>query len=1010
MRAYLAQHIFGRPSSWHRIAALLLTVATAAALNVVTAGQASASGSPTITALQGVSGPVTGGNTIFLVGTNFIDPTAVEFAGEAPATSFTTLSPNEIEAVVPSMADCGDCEAGTTYNVTVTTASGTSPTSAANAFYWFGSGTCTFSGAGVVNADAPPGASAYVQGASPGTTAGTNCSDLSGVSLTAPLIETLSDPMSTVVTGTASQGATGQGYAGNESWYTWTGQNSDYSTTPPTYAAAYVFPTSGPSTSGGCPLASVLCALGASEGNPVYSGTDPQGTCPPTQAETDAGFVDCSVISQIQAAGGIQYTAASLEVSYADDPTPDPATASLSQTTDLAAGQTIDIGSCSTCNWWGSGAYGAPGSVPSTATGAATAIPAPTVWVGATRSTAVQAVSTVDVTPATYNCGASGGAGVTSPGPTANCTLGQGTINGSFVVPNGCSGSCNVYIDEPNLSLTQSTYAADGGTGSYNDGLAYDLVNAVESTTPVTVGTISSPVVTNVDANSGPSTGGTAVTITGTGFTGTSEVDFGTDNPAAFTVVSDTQISATSPPGSGEVPVSVTTGSGPSSGDAPGDQFTYGPPTVTSLDSTSGPTTGGSSVTIDGADLSSAPTVTFGGNRATVRADSPDSVTVTTPPGSAGAADVTVSTVGGSVTDPGAFTYAAPPTITSLSPSVGPEGGGTSITVGGTNFIGVTSLLIGGTPVDNFSVTSPTSISVTSPPGSAGPADVSVIAGGGSVTDAGGFTYEGATCDPAVFLSADSATALANSPFSFTVTTCSTSVPVIKGVGLPSGLRLVNNANGTATISGTPGAKDAGTYAATITARVTGQATATQTFTITVDNVPVFKSKAGDLVHTGTAFSYPVTTVSGYPVPTITTASTLPDGVTLTDNHNGTADLAGNPDPTAGGVYPITITATNGIGAPVNQSFVLTVYQAPVIATIGNTTITKGVAMTPLPITATGYPVPKLAASGLPRGIKLTLGSIAGTTSAAAGTYTVKITASGKAGSTAETFTLVVNS
>ena len=289
-------------------------------------------------------------------------------------------------------------------------------------------------------------------------------------------------------------------------------------------------------------------------------------------------------------------------------------------------------------------------------------------------------------------------------------------------------------------------------------------------------------------------------------------------------------------------------------------------------------------------------------------------------------------------------------------------------------------------------MTSPTSISVTSPPGSAGPADVSVIAGGGSVTDAGGFTYEGATCDPAVFLSADSATALANSPFSFTVTTCSTSVPVIKGVGLPSGLRLVNNANGTATISGTPGAKDAGTYAATITARVTGQATATQTFTITVDNVPVFKSKAGDLVHTGTAFSYPVTTVSGYPVPTITTASTLPDGVTLTDNHNGTADLAGNPDPTAGGVYPITITATNGIGAPVNQSFVLTVYQAPAIATIETTTVTSRVAMTPVPITATGDRCPNSRPPDYPPD-RLTLGSIAGTTSAAAGAYTVKITA-----------------
>ncbi len=1008
MKAYLAQRIYGRSSSWHRIAALLLlTVATTAALNVVTSGEASASGSPTITALDGVSGPVTGGNTIFLVGTNFVDPTAVEFAAEAPAISFTTLSPNEIEAVVPPMYDCADCNAGTVYNVTVTTASGTSPTSAANAFYWFGSGSCTFSGAGVVNADAPPGASAYVQGASSGTTAGTNCTDLSGISLTAPLIETLSDPMATVATGTAPQG-----YGGNESWYSWTGQNSDYSANGTTYTAAYVLPASGPSTSGGCPLSPVLCTVGADEANSVYSGTDPQSTCPPTQAETDAGFVDCSVRSQVQGGGGtqIQYTPATLQVSYADDPTPDPATASLSQTADLTAGQTIDINNCHTCDWWGSGAYGAPSFVPSTATGAATVIPAPTVWVGATRGTAVEAVSNVDVTPATYDCGASGGAADTTPGPTANCTLGQGTINGSFVVPNGCSGICNVYIDEPNLSLTQSTYAADGGTGSYNDGLTYDLVNAVESTTPVTVGTISSPVVTSVDPNSGPSTGGTAVTITGTGFTGTSEVDFGTGNPAAFTVVSDTQISATSPPGSGEVPVSVITGSGPSNGDAPGDQFTYGPPTVTSLDSTSGPTAGGSSVTIDGANLSSAPTVTFGGNEAKVSADSPGSITVTTPPGSAGAADVTVSTVGGSVTDPGAFTYAAPPSITSLSPSVGPASGGTSITIGGTNFIGVTSLLIGGTPVDSFTVTSPTSISVTSPPGSAGPADVSVIAAGGSVTDPGGFTYVGATCNPAIFLSADSATALAGSPFSFTVTTCSTSVPVIKGARLPTGLHLINNRNGTATISGTPGAKDTGTYAATITASVTHQTTATQIFMITVDNAPVFKSKAKDLVHTGTAFSYPVTTVSGYPVPTITTASTLPGGVTLTDNHNGTAVLTGTPDSNAGGVYPITITATNGVGAPVNQSFVLTVYQAPVIAPIDNTTITTGVAMTSLPITATGYPEPKLAASGLPYGIKLTLGSIAGTTWVAAGAYTVTITASGKAGSTAQTFTLVVNS
>ena len=58
----------------------------------------------------------------------------------------------------------------------------------------------------------------------------------------------------------------------------------------------------------------------------------------------------------------------------------------------------------------------------------------------------------------------------------------QGTISGSFTVPSGltCGSSCNVYVDEPNISLTQSTYGADGGTGTYNSGLTYQLVNSVE--------------------------------------------------------------------------------------------------------------------------------------------------------------------------------------------------------------------------------------------------------------------------------------------------------------------------------------------------------------------------------------------------------------------------------------------------------------------------------------------------------------------------------------------------
>jgi hypothetical protein len=69
--------------------------------------------------------------------------------------------------------------------------------------------------------------------------------------------------------------------------------------------------------------------------------------------------------------------------------------------------------------------------------------------------------------------------------------------------------------------------------------------------------------------------------------------------------------------------------------------------------------------------------------------------------------------------------------------------------------------------------------------------------------------------------------------------------------------------------------------------------------------------------------------------------------------------------------------------------------------------------MTPFTVTDTGYPMPRLKASGLPHGIALTdnhngTGTIAGTTKVVAGTYTVTITASSKAGVTTQSFGLTV--
>lgn len=61
----------------------------------------------------------------------------------------------------------------------------------------------------------------------------------------------------------------------------------------------------------------------------------------------------------------------------------------------------------------------------------------------------------------------------------------------------------------------------------------------------------------------------------------------------------------------------------------------------------------------------------------------------TTPPGSVGMADVVVTNLDGtSFTVSGGFTYApaAAPTVSAVTPSTGPSGGGTAVLVDGTGF------------------------------------------------------------------------------------------------------------------------------------------------------------------------------------------------------------------------------------------------------------------------------------------------------------------------------------
>lgn len=128
------------------------------------------------------------------------------------------------------------------------------------------------------------------------------------------------------------------------------------------------------------------------------------------------------------------------------------------------------------------------------------------------------------------------------------------------------------------------------------------------------------PTISKLSTKKGPAAGGTELTITGTGFTGTTAVRFGTATAASFTVVSTTSITVESPPGTaGKTEITVTTPSG-TSGVSKAAAWTYEDPTVTTLIPNHGPRAGGNQVTIHGSGFApgaNTTTFTFGKAAAT---------------------------------------------------------------------------------------------------------------------------------------------------------------------------------------------------------------------------------------------------------------------------------------------------------------------------------------------------------------------------------------------------------
>jgi len=268
----------------------------------------------------------------------------------------------------------------------------------------------------------------------------------------------------------------------------------------------------------------------------------------------------------------------------------------------------------------------------------------------------------------------------------------------------------------------------------------------------------------------------------------------------------------------------------------------------------------------------------------------------------------------------------------------------------------------------------------------------------------------------AAITSASGTTFTVGSVGTSTVTTTGTPTPSLAETGaLPSGVTFTDNGNGTGTLAGAPAAGSGKTYSVTLTASNGVGSPASQTFVVTVNEGPAFTSRNSTALTLGTSGLFAVLT-TGFPAPSLTETGALPGGVTFTDNGNGSGKLAGIATTGAGNSFPITFTASNGIGSPTTQSFTLRVDQAPSITSLNSATFTVGSAAS-FTVSTTGFPAPSLTEAGaLPTGVTFAdngkgVGTLSGTPAAGTGgTYSIVLTATNGVGAAAtQTFTLTVN-
>lgn len=516
-----------------------------------------------------------------------------------------------------------------------------------------------------------------------------------------------------------------------------------------------------------------------------------------------------------------------------------------------------------------------------------------------------------------------------------NVTVNYATTNGTANAGSDYSATGGILTFAPGVLTQTITLAVLGDTEvEADETFAINLSGAINATIAdgAGQGTIqnddATPVLTSIAPASGPSSGGTSVTLTGSELTDATGVRFGATPARNFTVNSATSITATAPAGSGVVDVTVTTPSGTTATTA-ATRFTF----------------------ID------AP-VASGVNLAAPYND-----------GTGTAASLDLSTrVTGAVT----------------SYAVGTATHGT-VSATGSQVLYVPNVGYAGS--DSFTFTA------TGPGGTSSPASVNV-----------NVTLPSLTLTPGAFANgqrgqAYSATLVAGGgvgPYIYTVT----------AGALPTGLTLSPGG----ILSGTPQASGAFNINVTATDSSTGagpfsvvRGYALNIGAPTIALTPAAGALPGATV--GAAYSGAVSANGGIaPYSFAVTAGALPAGLTLASNGS----LTGTP--TTPGAFTFTVTATDaataGSGGPYAGSAVysLLVGDAAPVAAATTVTVTYGAGATPVSPVLSGGPTTSVAVAIAPsRGTATASGATLTYTpdAGAYGTDSFTYTASGPGGTSA---------